>query len=777
MSWNYISSFNPFATRGNNFLDLLFVNNLDVIADVSLAEQAVRSDHAAFRCDLAFPGAKTDYNNKSKQQHSRYNWAKADLNLLSDELLKCPWGVLYSTVDVNKKCDIFYSYLDKAFDATVPTKKVNASKYPAWFNREVINSLNNKNRAHKLWKRTRLECHMVEFCVKRSEFKNLVRAAHKQYLRKINHYIGREPKLLWGYLRRKTKVRRVPVEVEHEGVVASTVAMCCQLFSRYFMSNFQPVTVCPLILPEAQQYGTESLSEFLILEREVEECLRTLADNKSAGPDRIPIRVLKHCRAVLSRPLANIFNSALRTGVFPERWKHAFVTPVIKKGSRYKVRNYRPISLLSVVSKVFEKLIHKTLYNHVSKHIVVEQHGFTSRRSTVTNLVEFTNDLANNINSKQQTDAVYTDFTKAFDSVNHTLLLHKISGYGVCGPLFKLLTSYLSGRTQVVVIDGGISNSEIVTSGVPQGSILGPLLFTLYVNDIPSCIKHSKCLMYADDLKIYRPVCTVRDCLLLQKDIDCLSEWCSVWKLDLNVAKCNVITFTNKKKHVILFHYILNGVTLERVQFIRDLGVVMTYDLSFNKYLDSITPKAYKLLGLLRRNCIKHFKMSTTRALYVALVRPQLEYASPVWSPHHVTKIESLEKVQKAYIKMMCYNHFKVEFHRKDYNMHCFNNRILTLENRRKLLDLTFLYKIANNLLDTSLLSLLNFFVPARLTRRHPTFYVPQNRVDILKYSPLRRLQSDFNFLLNNSDNCIDLFETSFRTFRSSVIVSLTNSL
>jgi hypothetical protein len=324
-------------------------------------------------------------------------------------------------------------------------------------------------------------------------------------------------------------------------------------------------------LPKAVEYDGDTLSSFTIDRHEVEFFLGQLVNNKSPGPDLIPTKILKHCRKALSLPLTTIFNASLSQGIFPSRWKHANVTPVLKKGSRTMVKNYRPISLLSVMSKIFEKVLHKKIYSHVRRHIAREQHGFISHRSTVTNLAEYVHDIAKHVNNKVQVDAVYTDFVKAFDRVDHVLLLHKLRSFGICGQLHKLLSDYLSDRTQIVTIDTEVSDTEHVTSGVPQGSILGPLLFTLFVNDLPRCIKFSKCIMYADDVKIYQPVRKVSDSEVLQRDIDSLSAWCKMWRLNLNVSKCNIITFTNKKQNnVIVSKYTIDIEALQRVTSIKD---------------------------------------------------------------------------------------------------------------------------------------------------------------------------------------------------------------
>ena len=477
---------------------------------------------------------------------------------------------------------------------------------------------------------------------------------------------------------------------------------------------------------------------------DVEICLKNLVNNKSPGPDAIPINVLKYCSSALAGPLTELFNHSLKIGVFPSRWKHAHVTPILKKGSRYKVCNYRPISLLPVLSKIFEKLLHIEIYRHVSKHIAPEQHGFVSQRSTVTNLVEYTRDIATHINNKDQVDSVYTDFSKAFDSVDHQLLIHKIQGYGICGQLLDLLTDYLLKRTQTVVIDAGRSTTEQVTSGVPQGSILGPLLFTLFVNDITQCFQSSKCLMYADDLKIYRSIRTIQECVLLQSDLDCLVAWCQVWRLKLNVLKCNVITFTIKKTKTIIFNYQIQDDLLIRVQSIKDLGVMMSSDLSYNKHLHMIRPKAYRLLGLMKRNCFRKLSPATNRLIYISLVRPQMEYGSVIWNPYHVTKISFVEKVQQRFVKLHTLN---CCVPKDDYKAKLNFLNLMSLRDRRKLMDMTFLFKIIRGGVDSCSLPFLNFYVPPRASRSQTIFRLNSFRIDLFKHTSIIRLQSTFNTL------------------------------
>ncbi len=255
----------------------------------------------------------------------------------------------------------------------------------------------------------------------------------------------------------------------------------------------------------------------------------------------------------------------------PSNWKSANIVAIHKSGSRQNVANYRPISLLPLISKVFERILCNHLWRHVQPAISEQQHGFVPGRDCTTNLTSLLQEAYSAVDRRGQLDIIYTDFSKAFDRVSHKHLIHKLASFNVHSNLLNLLSSYLTYRRHRVVVDGQCSSWHPVPSGVPQGSVLGPMLFSLFINDLPQCITN-KSLLFADDMKVFRPVYNESDCISLQEDIHKISNWCSTWQLNLNFAKCSVLSVTLKKKPC-LFNYSVNNNVLNRVSVQKGLGI------------------------------------------------------------------------------------------------------------------------------------------------------------------------------------------------------------
>ncbi|CAH2216375.1 jg3180 [Pararge aegeria aegeria] len=283
--------------------------------------------------------------------------------------------------------------------------------------------------------------------------------------------------------------------------------------------------------------------------KSVEKALKKLDKNKGAGPDELPAIFIKNCAATLAYPLYLIFNRSLATGIFPDKWKFANVVPIPKSGQADDILNYRPISLLSHVSKVFESLICPYLSFQLQSILIAQQHGFRNKMSTVSNLTEYTTQIIDNIDKGYQVDAIYMDVSKAFDRVDHMILISKLYDAGIQGTLLSWLSSYLSCRQQKVVVCGYESDPFRVPSGVPQGSHLGPMLFLVYINDVCDNIKSSNFTLFADDLKIFKAIKTPLDSDSLQNDLNSISDWSAKNKLPLNIKKC--LLSVHQKKLVV----------------------------------------------------------------------------------------------------------------------------------------------------------------------------------------------------------------------------------
>ena len=281
------------------------------------------------------------------------------------------------------------------------------------------------------------------------------------------------------------------------------------------------------------------------------------------------------------------------------------VVPIYKKGEQSSPSNYCPVSLTSICCKLLEHVVYSHIFSHLDQHDILcnEQHGFRHKRSCETQLILTIHDLAKNLDSGLQSDVIFLDFSKAFDKVNHKLLLHKLDHYGIRGGLLSWLADFLTNRKQQVVIEGQQSSSADVTSGVPQGSVLGPLLFLCFINDLPEQIK-CKIKLYADDVLLYTTINTVDDCHRLQNDLITLEQWARKWNMVFNPTKCEFLRVSNKI-NPICTHYFIQGQEIQEVSSAKYMGITIDQHLNWNNHVKQISSKANKIKCFLQRN-LKH---------------------------------------------------------------------------------------------------------------------------------------------------------------------------
>ena len=424
--------------------------------------------------------------------------------------------------------------------------------------------------------------------------------------------------------------------------------------------------------------------------------LKKLKPNKAAGPDQISPRVLKELAEPLSKPLSILFQHSIQSGTVPRQWKTAIVSPIFKKGDRNSAANYRPVSLTAVCCKLCEHIIAKSIVEHLEKNDLLTdfQHGFRKKRSCESQLILFVDELAKNLCDGNEIDVAVLDFSKAFDVVPHKRLWYRLGFYGIQDSTLLWIESFLSNRSQLVVVDGKHSETAPVTSGVPQGSALGPILFLAFINDMPDCVQ-SRCRLFADDSIIYRTVNTDSDANILQRDLDALHKWETDWGMSFNPSKCNIL-HVSRKKHPPHHHpYSLKGTVLEEVTDATYLGVQISSDLSWHKQCNKAAAKGNRTLGFIKRN-IKASLRKTREYAYQTLVRPTVEYASSVWSPHQKALKYNIERVQRRAARYVT----------KKYDWKCSVTDMLedlsweTLEQRRMKARVVMGYRIVNHLVQ-----------------------------------------------------------------------------
>ena len=427
-----------------------------------------------------------------------------------------------------------------------------------------------------------------------------------------------------------------PYEMHLQKKVAENDEGKANLLNQYFQSVFKLKTNNTNV-----DFGPNTFNKIICCEKQVTGILSSLKSKKAKGPDRIGNETLKQIATTLAKSLTVISQTCFNKGLYPQHWKESEITPIYKDGDKSDVTNYIPINCLCFPSKVLEKVIFDWLYPVIRQKLQDSQFGFRDGRSATIQIIYFLDEvyLLNDSSAIDEQTVFYLDFEKTFDKVPHDLLLLKIHKIGICGTALKLIANYLDNRKQCVKINNSRSEFRDVTSGVPQGSLLGPLLFLIYINDLPTVASESECFGYADDYKL---LSTSHE--LLESDLISLNNWCVANKMNPHDDKCTLIHF--KKQSEVK----MNEVAVKPVNVQKDLGVLISNDLSWKENCNLRRTKSLKSFWFLKRNI--SFKSTTKAKLnaytgYVVLV---ISYACKVWYPikTDLSNIEIYRKVQHS---------------------------------------------------------------------------------------------------------------------------------
>ena len=522
---------------------------------------------------------------------------------------------------------------------------------PPWYTTPIKHMLKKHNKRYRKFKENGYnENDRIIFENSKLEINEMILEAKERYLKnqgaKLAHpSTGQKTywKILNGFLN-KCKVPRIPPLFEEGNFITNCVEKAT-VFNNYFAKQCTPFETGST-LPALTYHTKNRLSDIDINPDEILDILKVLKVNKAHGPDDISVSMIQLCGPDLCIPLHIIFQNIIKTGLFPEQWKEANVTPVHKKKDKQTVSNYRPISLLPLFAKVFEKIVFKHLYNFLitNKLITKNQSGFTPGDSGTNQLLSLIHDvhLAFDDNSCLEVRSVYLDMAKAFDKVWHEGLLYKLKQNGIDGNLLKFFENYLSNRKQRVVLNGESSDWAPIFSGVPQGSVLGPLLFLIFINDLEEGII-SQIKFFADDTSLYS---VVRDpdksARELNHDLEIINKWAKQWRMSFNpdpTKPAEEILFSHKRKPIAHPPLFFNGIQVKRVNEHKHLGLILDPLLNFAAHFKEKIAKARKGIGIIK-HLRSYLPLNTLEQIYKMHVRPHLDYCDFIYHiPSLIKKI------------------------------------------------------------------------------------------------------------------------------------------
>lgn len=677
-------------TRGKNILDLVFVYEKSLINKIENITPLGKSDHNILKVEL---------NSIVKLPIKSiicYNYKKGNYKLLEKKLESIDWADLLERNLVNEFWYTLVKILTDFKQNHIPQFKKNVTNDLPWFNNALRKLIKKRNNLFKRFKKTGQSYFKAKYVCARNLVTKQIRAAKFKYENKMIKRSKNNRKTFFSYVsskNRRTCSSKIGPLIDSEGKTVVNDLEVATLLNNFFATVFNKENIKEeLNFISANSSLEIKLDNIKFTEKEVIKALGEFKPNKSPGIDKISTTYALQIKEIIAKPLTLLFNRLMEKNIVPTDWKEANITPIFKKGEKSNVENYRPVSLTVLFGKVMEKIIKEHIEKFIltAKLIKVSQHGFMKGRSCMSNLLLFQNSVINMIDEGSSVDIIYLDLQKAFDKVPHSILLQKIRGMGIEGKVSDWIENWLSHRKQRVVIGESFSDWADVYSGVPQGSILGPLLFTIFINDIDANLMNGL-LKFADDSKLWGRVDTEEEIQKIQSDLDSLTVWAESNLMPFNVSKCKIMHVGKKNSRV---EYKLMGSTISKTTEEKDLGVFFTDNFKPSLNCNKACKSANKMTGLIRRT-ITNKNIEGMMILYKTLVRPIIDYCIPVWRPFTKQDTEQIEKVQRRYTKMI--NGCK----EITYENRLVKLGITCLQERHYRADMIQVYKILNDCTDT----------------------------------------------------------------------------
>ena len=657
-------------TRGSNIIDLIYTNNPDIISNVNVEKTSNHlSDHNIVTADINLnaPAAQSKTDNRKNVKLAEFNlWSdKINWEEMNNYFNSVPWlDKLTSTASVTSDSEILYEEIYMACSKFAPKKKSNTvCKIPRdrkilfrrqkFLKKKLVNQQNQKSI-------DKINSELVDIQTKLLKSHE---AERRQNEASVVKGIKKNSKLFFKYAKKFRKAHQSIISLKNEeGLSVNDTESMCEVLKNQYEKVFNKKDSVPKVsLINPTDNITTNINDFFseegpfteidICDEDILYAIKATKINSAPGQDCLPPILLHKCASSLVKPLKMIMKKSLKNSDIPNIWKEAVITPIYKgKGAKSDPAQYRPISLTSQIIKLLERIVRLYLIQYLEANDAFpnSQHGFRPNRSTVTQLLEQYEAILDALCTQSNIDIIMLDYAKAFDKINHSILLHKLRDLGITGQIGKWLGQFLLDRTQRVSLNGHLSSPSKVTSGVPQGTILGPVLFLIYIADIGENVTNSIIASYADDSKVHKKIRNHQDGIDLQIDINKLYEWTTVNLMEFNSSKFEALRIGKNedlKKEVT--YKTPEGECIKATEVTKDLGVHFNSKGSFSDHIQLKSTKAKQMTGYICRTFITRDR-EVMLTLLRSLVLPIIDYSSVVWNPHLQQDINLLESPQRV---------------------------------------------------------------------------------------------------------------------------------
>lgn len=678
---------------------------------------------------------------------------------------KFDWTNECQLSDANEAYNLFLDQFKNLYSAHFPLKSRRRSRKirKPWITQELKHEMKIRDQLYQRFLSTRAQVDLVTFKQHRNKLTKKLRFARKEYLLSYLNVDRDRHDLLWSRLNtllHRRKIHAAPSELQVNGQELSGNDLA-DAFNTFFCR-----TATSSGSSDALEYMSTPNSDSIFMQpatdQEIISVIQNLKNSTSRDIDDLQVRPVKHVADIIAPGLANIFNTCLTTAVFPAKMQIGKVTVIYKKGDRNDLSNYRPVSILPVFSKVFEKLLHIRLSKFIDKYnlLTSHQYGFTKNKSTELALLAQKEFILEQFEQNFLALGVFVDFSKAFDLVDYNILLLKLERYGIRGTALQLIRSYLSQRKQVVQLNNARSAIKFIHAGVPQGSILGPLLFNLYLNDIININPEVTFIMYADDASIFFSGKNISEIISACNDtMIALGKWATNNSMRINEQKTKAIFFRPINKIIPPHHAIvLNFRNVEIVESFKCLGVIFSSHMSWNDHINYLITKLAQITGLV--GSLKYQLSTRTKLLlYNSLFYSHLNYCQLVWGTAAPSILQRIHLLQKKYIR-----HVYNTSHRSHTADLFHNAKVISIYNLYKYrLSVKIKTELRHNLNSLQGLANLQTNLPRYPTRYAERWLVPTPRLNTGK----QRLSYTLPSLLNTYKlDGFDLFSCPYRNLR-----------